>query len=80
MTGFFATIGAVLNGWHKPNLPSSSLGYFDLANIAAMLPTIMISSPLGVRVGNMLNETWLRRIYAALLFVVALDLLRRLIV
>ena len=43
-----------------------------------MMPTIMIAAPLGVRVGHMLSETWLRRIYTVLLFVIAVDLIRKL--
>lgn len=41
-----------------------------------MMPTIMIAAPVGVRVGHMLSETWLRRIFTVLLF----DLIRKLVV
>ena len=43
-----------------------------------MMPTIMIAAPLGVRAGHMLSETWRRRIYTVLLFVIAVDLIRKL--
>ena len=79
VTGTIATIGAVVGGWHTPNLPAYSLGYVDLAIFAAMLPTIMIAAPIGVRAGNRLSEAWLRRIYTALLFVIAFDLIRKLV-
>ena len=39
---------------------------------------LMIAAPLGVRVGHRLSETWLRRIYTVLLFVIAVDLIRKL--
>jgi uncharacterized membrane protein YfcA len=78
VTGVVATTGAVVGGWHVLGLPAYSLGYVDLAIFAAMMPTIMIAAPLGVRFGHMLSETWLRRIYTVLLFVIAVDLIRKL--
>jgi uncharacterized protein len=78
VTGVVATIGAVVGGWHALRLPVYSLGYVDLAIFAAMMPTIMIAAPMGVRVGHRLSETWLRRIYTVLLFVIAIDLIRKL--
>ena len=80
VSGVVATIGAIVGGWHALGLPSYSLGYVDLAIFAAMMPTIMIAAPVGVRVGHMLSETWLRRIYTVLLFVIAADLIRKLVV
>ena len=80
VSGAVATIGAIVGGWHALGLPSYSLGYVDLAIFAAMMPTIMIAAPVGVRVGHMLSETWLRRVYTVLLFVIAADLIRKLVV
>jgi uncharacterized membrane protein YfcA len=80
VSGAVATIGAIAGGWHALGLPSYSLGYVDLAIFAAMMPTIMIAAPVGVRVGHMLSETWLRRVYTVLLFVIAADLIRKLVV
>jgi len=79
VTGAVATIGAVVNGWHVRGLPAWSLGYVDLAIVIAMMPTILIAAPLGVRAGHRLSETWLRRIYTVLLFAIAFDLVRKLI-
>ena len=69
VSGAVATIGAIVGGWHALGLPSYSLGYVDLAIFAAMMPTIMIAAPVGVRVGHMLSEPWLRRVYTVMLFV-----------
>ena len=80
VSGTVATVGAIAGGWHALGLPSYSLGYVDLAIFAAMMPTIMIAAPVGVRVGHMLSETWLRRVYTVLLFVIAADLIRKLVV
>jgi uncharacterized membrane protein YfcA len=78
VAGTVATIGAVISGWHVRDLPSYSLGYVDLAIFTAMLPTILIAAPIGVRVGHRLSEVWLRRVYTVLLFVIAADLIRKL--
>jgi uncharacterized protein len=78
VTGAVATIGAVVSGWHVRDLPAHSLGYVDLAIFAAMMPTILIAAPSGVRTGHWLSEAWLRRIYTVLLFVIAADLIRKL--
>jgi uncharacterized membrane protein YfcA len=79
VTGAVATIGAVVSGWHARDLPAYSVGYVDLAIFAAMMPTILIAAPIGVRAGHWLSEAWLRRIYTVLLFVIAADLIRKLI-
>jgi uncharacterized membrane protein YfcA len=78
VTGTIATIGAVISGWHARDLPAYSLGYVDLAIFIAMMPTILIAAPLGVRAGHWLSEAWLRRVYTVLLFVIAADLIRKL--
>jgi len=79
VTGAVATIGAVLGGWHVRDLPAYSLGYVDLAIFVAMMPTILIAAPTGVRAGHRLSEAWLRRVYTVLLFVIAADLVRKLL-
>ena len=79
VTGTVATIGGIITGWHAPGLPSYSLGYVDLVIFIVMVPTVMISAPWGVRVGNRMSKTVLQRTYAALLILIGLDLLRRLV-
>jgi uncharacterized membrane protein YfcA len=79
VTGAVATIGAVAGGWHARDLPAYSLGYVDLAIFTAMLPTILIAAPMGVRAGHWFSEAWLRRVYTVLLFVIAADLVRKLV-
>jgi len=79
VTGAVATVGAVISGGHVHGLPSYSLGYVDLATFVAMLPTILIAAPIGVRAGHRLSEAWLRRVYTVLLFLIAADLVRKLV-
>jgi uncharacterized protein len=78
VTGTVATIGAIAGGWRTQGLPAYSLGYVDLPIFAAMMPTIMIAAPFGAHAGHRLSEVWLRRIYTVLLFVIAVDLIRKL--
>ncbi len=79
VTGTAAAIGAMISGWNAHNLPPYSLGYVDLAIFIIMTPTVMLGGPLGVRLGHMMSEKWLRLTYAALLVLIGIDLLRRLI-
>ncbi len=51
--------GALVGGGHVRGLPAYSLGYVDFAIFIAMMPTILIATPLGVRAGHWLSETWL---------------------
>jgi uncharacterized membrane protein YfcA len=78
VTGAISTIGAVVSGWPVRDLPAYSAGYVDVAIFAAMMPTILIAAPIGVRAGHWLSETWLRRIYTVMLFAIAADLIRKL--
>ena len=72
--GVASTVAVIFQGWNAPGLPAHSLGYIDLPVFAAMLPTTLLGTPLGVRVGNRLNKQWLKRIYTALLFIAAADM------
>jgi uncharacterized protein len=78
VTGTIGTIGAILAGWRAQGLPSYSLGYVDLVVFAAMLPAVMIAAPIGVRIGHLLSEAWLRRTFTILLFIIAVDLIAKL--
>lgn len=74
VAGAVGTIGAIWAGWGVPGRPAYCLGYVDLVIFVAMLPTIMLAAPLGVRVGASLSDTWLRRTYTILLVIIAADL------
>ena len=47
-----ATVGMIINGLGESGRPSYSLGYVDLPAVAVMMPAVLISSSLGVRVSN----------------------------
>jgi len=79
VTGGIGTVAAILAGWNVQGLPAYSLGYVDLVIFAVMLPTTMLAAPLGVRIGQTLNKDWLQRAFVILLFVVAADLVFKLV-
>jgi Bax protein len=75
-----ATIGAVgsiLNGIDQPGRLAWSWGYVDLLAVVAVLPGILISAPLGVALGNHLDERRLRITFGLLLLAVSADMFRR---
>ena len=78
VTGSVGSIGAILAGWHARGLLPYCLGYIDGVIFVAMLPAIMLSTPIGIRIQRLLSKTWLRRAYTVMLFVSAADLLAKL--
>lgn len=80
ITGTVGAIGSIIGGWNAKDLPSYSLGYVDIVIFLVMMPTVMIGAPIGVSVSHKMNEQTLQLIYAILLIVVGIDLLRRIYV
>ncbi len=79
ITGTVGAIGGIVNGWNAKDLPAYSLGYVDIVIFLVMMPTVMIAAPVGVSVSHKMNERTLQLIYAILLIVVGIDLMRRLV-
>ena len=72
--GAVGTLGAIIAGWQAPGLPAHALGYVDPTVWVGMAPAILIGAPLGVRLGNTLSPTWLKRLYTVLLLSLAFDM------
>ena len=79
ITGTAATLAAIISGWNARDLPSHTLGYVDVIIFLVMVPTVMISAPIGVSVSHKMNERTLQITYALLLIAIGIDLLRRVI-
>jgi uncharacterized membrane protein YfcA len=79
VTGTIGTLGTILTGWDAAGRPSYCLGFVDLVIFISMLPAILIAAPLGVRTGRLLPQKWLEYSYAALLLIIAADLILKLI-
>lgn len=69
------TIGHVIAGWSVSGLPSPSLGYVYLTPAVVIIVTSMLTAPLGVALGHRLPAAKLKRIFGALLLLVALRML-----
>lgn len=63
-------LGFVWAGWGKPGLPPLSLGYVNLLGFALLVPTSMITAPLGVRAAHGMPRRALELIFAAFLALV----------
>lgn len=67
-----AMTGYIVSGLHAPQLPPYSLGYVNMLALAAIMPTAMLLSPVGVHLSHKLPRNILRRIFAAVLMIVSI--------
>ena len=65
------TIGYVVNGLRDAALPPLTLGYIYLPALAGIVVTSMLLAPVGAAAAHSLPTKWLKRIYAVLLYVLA---------
>lgn len=65
------TIGYVVNGLREAALPPLTLGYIYLPALAGIVVTSMLLAPVGAAAAHSLPTLWLKRIYAVLLYVLA---------
>ena len=65
------SLGYIYNGWGHVMLPSGSLGYVFLPASLWMVPFSMLAAPLGARATHRLPVPTLKRIFAALLIILA---------
>lgn len=67
--------GFVLTGWQHPQVPDWSLGYIYLPAAAAIVVTSFPCARLGARIAHRLPAQTLKRVFAAVLFLIGLRLL-----
>ncbi len=72
---FFGTLGYIYNGLHSANLPQYALGYVYLPALAAIIPTSFLAAKFGVRLAHHLQVDLLKRLFAVLLFIIALHIM-----
>lgn len=69
--GFFiaipATIGYMIAGWGRPDLPPLSLGYVNLLAFAALVPLTALFAPLGARIAHAIPQRALSYSFAGFL-------------
>lgn len=65
-------LGFIWAGWHAEGLPPFSLGYVNLLAVALVIPTSVLTAPLGVKVAHGIPRRHLELAFAAFLGVVVL--------
>ncbi len=69
------TAGYLISGWHDPGLPPLALGYVYLPAMAGIVVTSVLLAPVGAAAAHRLPTKWLKRIYAVLLYLLAIRML-----
>lgn len=69
------TLGYLVNGWGVTGLPPYSLGYIQLSALAGIVAASVCTAPLGARLAHTLPVDKLKKIFAMLLYFVALRML-----
>jgi uncharacterized membrane protein YfcA len=69
------SLGYVFNGWGHPGLPQWSLGYVFLPAFIWLVPSSMLTAPLGARLAHRLPVATLKRLFAGVLIVLAAKML-----
>lgn len=68
------SLGYVISGWQVAGLPAASLGYVYLPAFAGITLASMLSAPLGVRLAQRLSDARLQKLFALLLYLMALKM------
>jgi len=71
-----ATLGYVATGWGVAGTPPWSLGYVSLPGFVLLAALTALTAPIGARWAHRLPQRSLKRAFAALLALVALNMLR----
>ncbi|WP_421951809.1 sulfite exporter TauE/SafE family protein [Pelagibacterium sp.] len=69
------TIGYALFGLGAADLPPFSLGYVNLAGLIAIIPTSMLTAPLGVRLAHAIPQLALRWCFAGFLAITSIRMI-----
>jgi uncharacterized membrane protein YfcA len=68
------TIGYVVSGWRVESLPAWSVGFVYLPALALLVAGSVVTAPMGARYAHKLPVATLRRVFACLLYVLALKM------
>ncbi len=69
------TLGYIVGGWGKPDLPPYTLGFVHLWALFGIAVASCITAPLGVRLSHALPTAKLKRFFAVFLIIVGLKML-----
>jgi uncharacterized membrane protein YfcA len=68
------TIGYIVSGWRVESLPAWSVGFVYLPALALLVAGSVVTAPMGARYAHKLPVATLRRVFACLLYVLALKM------
>jgi uncharacterized membrane protein YfcA len=71
--------GYLINGWSAPDLPANTLGFIYWPAVLAMAAASLFSAPMGAKLAHKLPVATLKKLFAALIIVLALQMLRTVI-
>lgn len=68
------TIGFILSGLHNPHLPPLTLGYVSVIGFLLIVPTTVLTAPIGARIAHTINPDSLKKAFAFFLFITSLKM------
>jgi uncharacterized membrane protein YfcA len=71
----FGTASFVYTGWANPSLPKWSFGYVYLPAMLGIVASSMFFAPIGARLGQKLDTTLLKKVFAGFLVLVSLRMI-----
>lgn len=74
LLGAAATISFIISGWGKAELPDYSLGYVYLPALVAIAATSVFTSKIGATLANKLPVATLKKAFAVMLMLIALNM------
>ena len=72
-----SVIGFLLTGWGAPERPPGTVGLVNLPALGLVIAASMPATALGVRLAHAMDPRPLRRVFAAFIIMMALNMLRR---
>lgn len=69
------TLGYIIGGWGRPDLPPYSLGFINLWALLGIAAASMVTAPIGARISRSLPTAGLKRAFAFFLALIALKML-----
>lgn len=75
--GIPGTIGYIMAGWGRPDLPLGSLGYVNLIGFALIAPATMIAAPWGAKLAHAMTKRQLSVAFGCFLLIVGSRMLYR---
>jgi uncharacterized membrane protein YfcA len=69
------SIGYIISGWRIPDLPPDAIGFVSIIGLIGIVSGSIFTAPIGARLAHRLPVSALKRIFACLLYVLAVRML-----